>query len=219
MIHLNSDRPITTTEFIVRSLSQDILNGNIKSGSKLKQNEISKRFNVSATPVREALKILTTKGLISFDPFKGAIVKGLCYKEAKEIYELRILLESKLITDAFEKYSTEYLQKAINIQEQIETCTDLNEWALLNANFHRCFWHSESGSRTFNIVETLIMAAIPYVSLSLFYKKTHIKSSNEEHRAILEAYQKKDLKKLIHLNTVHTNKTKNILEDAIKNSL
>ena len=87
MIHLNSDRPITTTEFIVHSLSQDILNGNIKSGSKLKQNEISKRFNVSATPVREALKILTAKGLISFDPFKGAIVKGLCYKEAKEIYE------------------------------------------------------------------------------------------------------------------------------------
>ena len=63
------------------------------------------------------------------------------------------------------------------------------------------------------------MAAIPYVSLSLFYKKTHIKSSNEEHKAIIEAYQKKDLKKLIHLNTMHTNKTKNILEDAIKNSL
>lgn len=52
-----------------------------------------------------------------------------------------------------------------------------------------------------------------------FIKKTHIKSSNEEHKAIMEAYQKKDLKKLIHLNTMHTNKTKNILEDAIKNSL
>ena len=97
MIHLNSDRPITTTEFIVHSLSQDILNGNIKSGSKLKQNEISKRFNVSATPVREALKILTAKGLISFDPFKGAIVKGLCYKEAKEIYE-RMRLKNMILS-------------------------------------------------------------------------------------------------------------------------
>ena len=61
MIHLNSDRPITTTEFIVHSLSQDILNGNIKSGSKLKQNEISKRFNVSATPIRKQKKFMNSE--------------------------------------------------------------------------------------------------------------------------------------------------------------
>lgn len=54
MTYGSSGRPMTTTEFIVHSLSQEILNGKIKSGTRLTQNEISKKFNVSQTPVREA---------------------------------------------------------------------------------------------------------------------------------------------------------------------
>lgn len=219
MIYNSSSRPMTTTEFIVHSLSREILNGRIKSGTRLTQNEISKKFSVSQTPVREALKILTAEGLISFDSYKGAIVKGLCYKDAREIYDLRILLESKLIADGFESYSEEYFEKALNIQQNIEKCKDVNEWALLNADFHRCFWQSEVGGRTFAIVENLISASIPYVSLSLLYKKSHIKSSNDEHMAILEAYKDKDLEKLVKLSAEHTAKTREILEDAINSAL
>nr|WP_314786977.1 GntR family transcriptional regulator [uncultured Campylobacter sp.] len=219
MIYNSSNRPMTTTEFIVHNLSQEILNGKIKSGTRLTQNEISKKFNVSQTPAREALKILTTEGLIRFDPYRGAVVKGLCYKDANEIYDLRILLESKLIADGFKNYSEEYFEKALSIQQKIEKCKDVNEWALLNADFHKCFWESEIGGRTFNIVETLITAAIPYVSLSLLYKKSHIELSNGEHRVILEAYKDKDLEKLIKLSTKHTIKTREILEDSINSVL
>ncbi|WP_228724713.1 GntR family transcriptional regulator [Campylobacter massiliensis] len=210
---------MTTTEFIVYSLSQEILNGKIKSGTRLTQNEISKKFNVSQTPAREALKILTAEGLISFDPYKGAIVKGLCYKDAKDIYDLRILLEPKLIADGFENYDEENLQNALQVQQKIEECDDFNEWALLNADFHRCFWQSEAGSRTFAIVENLMSASIPYVSLSLHYKKTHLKAFNAQHRAILEAYKDKDLEKLIKLSVEHTAQTREILEDAINSVL
>ena len=219
MTYGSSGRPMTTTEFIVHSLSQEILNGKIKSGTRLTQNEISKKFNVSQTPVREALKILTTEGLISFDSYKGAIVKGLCYKDAKEIYDLRILLESKLIRDGFSKYSDECYKKASSIQKKIEQCKDLNEWAILNSDFHRCFWESEVGGRTFAIVENLISSAIPYVSISLMYKKEHIELSNTEHREILEAYKNKDLEKLVELSIKHTAKTREILEAAINNAL
>ena len=210
MTYGSSGRPMTTTEFIVHSLSQEILNGKIKSGTRLTQNEISKKFNVSQTPVREALKILTTEGLISFDSYKGAIVKGLCYKDAKEIYDLRILLEAKLIRDGFSKYSDECFKKASSIQKKIEQCKDLNEWAILN---------SEVGGRTFAIVENLISSAIPYVSISLMYKKEHIELSNTEHREILEAYKNKDLEKLVELSIKHTAKTREILEAAINNAL
>ncbi|MCD8213272.1 MAG: GntR family transcriptional regulator [Campylobacter sp.] len=213
-----SNRPITTTEFIVNELRQDILNGNIKSGQRLRQHEISEKFRVSPTPVREALKILTAEGLIDFDSYKGAIVKGLCYKDAKDIYDLRNLLEPKLIADGFENYDEKYLQEAVEIQDKIELCADLNEWAILNGEFHKCFWKSEVGSRTFNIVETLKAAAIPYVSLSLMYKKEHIELSNKEHRQIIKAYEQKDLQNLIRLSVEHTNKTKDILQEAINNS-
>ena len=57
MIYNSSNRPMTTTEFIVHNLSQEILNGKIKSGTRLTQNEISKKFCkvLSEIKVRENL--------------------------------------------------------------------------------------------------------------------------------------------------------------------
>ncbi|ASM36617.1 GntR family transcriptional regulator [Campylobacter sputorum] len=213
-----SERPRTTTDFIVDNLSKDILSGKIKTGDRLRQNEISQKFSVSATPVREALKILAAKGFINFDPYKGAIVKELCYKDANDIYELRILLEEKIMKDAFKSYDEKNFKKAIDIQSEIEKCSDLNKWAILNAEFHKCFWENQSGRRIFSIVEDLMTSSIPYVSLSLLYNNKHISISNNEHKKIIQAYKNKDLKKLLYESISHTRKTKEILFEAIKNT-
>ncbi|MBR8462119.1 GntR family transcriptional regulator [Campylobacter sp. faydin G-24] len=211
------NRPITTTEFIANELRKDILSGKIKSKERLRQNEISANFGVSQTPVREALKLLTAEGLVSFDSYKGAIVRELCYKDAKEIYDLRILLEPILIENGFKNFEQKFLDEAYAIQEKIENCTDVNEWAILNDKFHNCFWKSEINSRLFSIVEGLKTAAMSYVSLSLIYKHDHIALSNIAHRAILEACMERDLPKLIKLSVEHTDQTRDILEDVIKN--
>lgn len=200
------EKPKTIAEFVAESLRKDILLREIKSGTRLKQDEISKQLNVSSTPVREAIKILVVEGLLNFDSYRGAVVKNLNYQDAKDIYDLRLDLEQKLIKRSFLKYDKNFLLKANEIQKDIEKCTNVYDWAVLNCSFHISFWEIENESKLYNIVENLIVSSIPYISLTLMYQKTHQDISNLEHQNLIKAYKDQNLELFIKLNYDHTKK-------------
>ena len=78
---------------VFKKLQQAIYSEKIKSGEKITEREIVKEFGVSRTPVREALCMLTTTGLIKFIPDKGFIIGELTAKEIKNVMETRMVLE------------------------------------------------------------------------------------------------------------------------------
>jgi DNA-binding GntR family transcriptional regulator len=57
---------------------------------------VAKRLDVSTTPVREAFRDLRAEGLVSIDPNRGVVIRGLTAEDVGEIYELRMLLEPML---------------------------------------------------------------------------------------------------------------------------
>ncbi|CZE47443.1 GntR family transcriptional regulator [Campylobacter geochelonis] len=212
---MNLNKPKTMAEFVADSLRKDILLGKIPGGTRLKQDEISELLSVSATPVREAIKILSAQGLVNFDAYRGAVVKNLSYKDAKDIYDIRLMLEPILIKRSLEKFDEIYLKKAISIQNDIDKCTNPYDWAILNSAFHSTFWEVESDSKLYDIVQNLLISSIPYITITLMHKQDHIALSDDEHLAIINAYKSRDEGLLIELNSNHTMKTRDILEDAI----
>jgi len=78
---------------VFKKLQQAIYTEKIKSGEKITEREIVKEFGVSRTPVREALCMLTTTGLIKFIPDKGFVIGKLTAKEIKNVIETKIALE------------------------------------------------------------------------------------------------------------------------------
>jgi len=78
---------------VFKKLQQAIYTEKIKSGEKITEREIVKEFGVSRTPVREALCMLTTTGLIKFVPDKGFVIGKLTAKEIKNVMETKIALE------------------------------------------------------------------------------------------------------------------------------
>ena len=78
---------------VFKKLQQAIYTEKIKSGEKITEREIVKEFGVSRTPVREALCMLTTTGLIKFIPDKGFVIGKLTAKEIKNVMETRMVLE------------------------------------------------------------------------------------------------------------------------------
>ena len=78
---------------VFKKLQQAIYTEKIKSGEKITEREIVKEFGVSRTPVREALCMLTTTGLIKFIPDKGFVIGKLTAKEIKNVMETKIALE------------------------------------------------------------------------------------------------------------------------------
>jgi DNA-binding GntR family transcriptional regulator len=78
-------------------LQRRIVIGDLRPGDQIRQNEWAKRLGVSGVPVREALKILESHDLLVHDPRRGYFVSRLDPKQVDQLYEMRILIETKLL--------------------------------------------------------------------------------------------------------------------------
>ncbi|CAM3918774.1 GntR family transcriptional regulator [Cohnella lubricantis] len=80
-------------EGITCELRMQIISGALKPGETLSENRIAADFGTSRSPVREAMKTLSSEGLIRLERM-GAVVIGLGEKEVDELYDVRFLIES-----------------------------------------------------------------------------------------------------------------------------
>ncbi|MET0561484.1 MAG: GntR family transcriptional regulator, partial [Gaiellaceae bacterium] len=84
----------TMADDIALALEEAIVSGEIPPGSTLRQEHLSEQFQVSRTPVREALRRLAALGLVSFEPNRGVRVRMLSQDEIREAFMVRAELES-----------------------------------------------------------------------------------------------------------------------------
>src|ERR1700723_3733451 len=83
-----------TVAHIVERLRDDILARRLPPGARLVESDLTTRFAVSRGPVREALRRLAAEGLIEHVPHRGALVRRLSPREIRELFQIRIELES-----------------------------------------------------------------------------------------------------------------------------
>jgi DNA-binding GntR family transcriptional regulator len=85
--------PLSRTAYVAERLKADVASGVIKPGELIKQTVIAKRYGVSATPVREAMRLLEADGVIQYSPHRGASVRELTPATAADLYRLRMGVE------------------------------------------------------------------------------------------------------------------------------
>ena len=83
-------------------IRSSIINGDLQIGESLSEHKISKKFNLSKTPVREALSILVYVGLIQKHSRRGSFVFEITINEIEEIAEYRFILELYAIKKSLE---------------------------------------------------------------------------------------------------------------------
>src|SRR5690554_787048 len=93
MSDTRSERVNGSLETAYSHLRQAIIEGRILPGSRLKEQHIAEELGVSRTPVREALKMLQSDGLVTIERNVGALVRTLTAKDVGDLYEFRIRLE------------------------------------------------------------------------------------------------------------------------------
>lgn len=81
---------------IVDWVTRGIIEGRLKAGDDLNSVDLAKRFNVSRTPVREALFVLAREGLVDWSPRRRPRVSAINLKEVREIYQLRAILYAQV---------------------------------------------------------------------------------------------------------------------------
>src|SRR5438045_7939859 len=82
---------------IVESLLADVFRGQLTAGRHLVTQELADRFNVSHTPIREALIALAGVGIIDLVPNRGAVVRQITAREVREVMQVRRALECEAV--------------------------------------------------------------------------------------------------------------------------
>src|SRR5512134_3176600 len=114
----------TKADDIARALEDEIVGGTIPPGTVLRQETLSERFEVSRTPVREALRRLAALGLVSFEPNRGVRVRSISAHELREAFLVRAELEA-LTTEVATPRMTAADLAALDAAEQaFSTLTD-----------------------------------------------------------------------------------------------
>ena len=81
-------------EEVTNRLRDMIVESKLKPGERIQENQLAQQLGVSRTPIREALKVLTSEGLVELLPLRGAVVKVFSDKDAKDMLDVIALLEN-----------------------------------------------------------------------------------------------------------------------------
>ncbi|MFJ8940938.1 GntR family transcriptional regulator [Streptomyces sp. NPDC102365] len=126
------------TQFVQEGIKHRILTGQLTPGQALVETELAAQFGVSKTPVREALKTLAGTGLVVMNQFKGATVRMVDADMAREVYDVRLLLEPEALRRSVLRATS--LDTAREALERADAATDTAQRSLANREFHRSLY-------------------------------------------------------------------------------
>lgn len=209
----------TVVDLARQHLEDSIIRGHLHPGQQIKEEDIASRLGISRPPVREALKILETEGLITRKPRRGVFVTEIKEKDIWEIYTIKIALYELSIHLAFDRLSEEVIKKLKNAIQQMEGCMskepcDRIKYQKFHEDFHHTIINITGNQRLKRIISILHnqVKRISYASLS---DKEHLRESCNYHRKIFEALKKGDKALAEKLTREHILKGLNVAQKLI----
>ena len=178
---------------IAQALRDDILNGSIEPGQRLRQEDIAERLGGSRLPVREALRIVAAEGLVQIEPNKGARVPLLDPGEVETLYRMRERLEPLALSESMANLSSADLAEISDIQRRIEQGVNVAEFLILDREFHLASYTGCSD-------EHLMLSVVRLWNSTQHYRRAFMSLAgsgreqivNAEHRLLMEALERRD---------------------------
>jgi len=186
-------------------LRESITSGDFPPGMHLVEIPMAQKLGISRGPLREALRILETEGMVESFPGKGSFVTHVSERNIREVYSLRCILETEAIKlaikngtpDDFEKLDE--ILKAMFAAANIE---DTKEVTLLDFQFHSQIWTMADHMLLKDILEGINTQIKRYVAVqTILYDDLTIGIS--DHKSILEALRNQDEEAAIKLIKNH----------------
>ena len=203
-----NNAPMSTS--LLAKLQRDILTGSFRPGQKLTEQDLCKRYGVSRTPVREALRQLEEGGLVENILNRGSFVIGMSDQDFEDMFELRRSGEIQAVKWAIERITEEEMDKLEETFEFMEFYTmrnDIDKMLVINAGFHQVIYEA-AHNRMLQKTLTTYQTYLKYRSLNRVYEPDYLKTVLEEHRQIFLAFSRKDVKAGAEAMERHINRAK-----------
>ena len=191
---MNGNTPLSDS--LLNKLRRDILTGEYRAGQKLTEQEICARYQVSRTPVREALRQLETDGLVENILNRGAFVIGMSEQDYIDMFELRKIYEVQAVKWAIERITDEQMERLEETFEFMEFYTlrnDIDKMLTINNGFHQVIYEA-THNRTLQKLLSSYQNLVRFKGADSRYEDDYLQTVLREHRAIFKAFVDRDVK-------------------------
>ena len=181
-------------EEVAELLRERIFRQELEPGSWIDELKLAEEYGISRTPLREALKVLATEGLVTMKLRRGAYVTEVSQRDLSEVYHLLALLESDAASVVAERADDRQLRELQDLHERLAgAVSDREEFFRVNESCHRRLLTLADNRWREQMVNDLrkVMKLNRHHSL---LKTGRIDESLAEHEAIMQALLSRDAK-------------------------
>lgn len=175
-------------------LRRDILRGVIEPGQRLREDELSRRYRVSRTPIREALNKLEAEGLVATSAGRGMIAAEFNEDEILEGYDIRGALEgvaARLAAQRATEVDLTRLDLLLDALSKAAEANDVDALVRLGGEFHFHVWRIAGNRRLLKLMKELEDSIGRFQRLTLL-TPGRIDHAMAEHRAMAAAIRGHD---------------------------
>lgn len=207
--------PLSLKEMAFQSIKAAILSNKLEPGKIYNEQGLAKELGISKTPVREALLDLATKGFINPLPRRGVQVNVLTEKDIKDLYDVRIALETAIVRWIIPKLTEESLKKIEAIHKKERSAIKADDrlsYLRIDREFH-LYLASLTENRYMATSLENIRDLIDWMGFKALTRQERMEEVEHEHEKVIEKLRKGDPKGAEHLMEEHIRITvKNVLQ-------
>ncbi|NHC07946.1 GntR family transcriptional regulator [Azonexus fungiphilus] len=184
---MNRIAPTALYQEVAERLRQRIFAHELTPGTWIDEQKLAEQYGISRTPLREALKVLASEGLVELKPRRGCYVTEISRQDLDDIFPLMAMLEARCAFEAVKRARSADLAELKAIHEQLESAARdgrIDAFFEANQEFHKKI-QALSGNRwLLSVIQDLrkVLKLSRLHSLSL---EGRLQQSLDEHRAIL----------------------------------
>ena len=181
-------------EDVADRLREEIFNKNLSPGSWLDEQSLAVQFGISRTPMREAIKVLASEGLVTIKMRRGAYVTEVNRNDLEQIFTILSLLEGQAAKEAAIKASENELNLLDHLHHRLEKSAadrDIEQYFEINGKFHDLI-QEIAGNHWMNGVIADLRKVLKLHRRDSLTSTGRIQNSLLEHREILKALLKRD---------------------------
>lgn len=160
----------TLSGALLAELREAILAGRYPAGTVMRQETLAEEFGVSRIPVRDVLQHLEAEGLVRSEPRRGAVVTGISRAEVSDVFELRAMIEPRLLRASLPRLTEEDFRSLEATQAAYVAAIeaeDKTRYGALNAEFHLGLYKRADMPRSEQILRGLLQASDRYTRVEL----------------------------------------------------
>jgi DNA-binding GntR family transcriptional regulator len=202
-------------------IRQAIVEGRYSAGQRLVEKNLAEEFQVSRTPVREALRALESEGLVVSLPNKGAVVRSLTAQDVYDIYDLRVRLESLAAERAARDPRPDQLAVLTAANEDFaallpsfdgDDLRTVRQVEAVNRRFHQGFIDMADSWRLTQLLDRTVHAVLVFQNFQS-YQREELERSLLFHQLVTQAIARREAERAGNLIAEHIMLGRDILVD------